>query len=85
MKYRVNKGFIIQKIDDKTVIFDEEESMLFTLNETASEIFRLMKKGIDKKEIVEKMVKKYAIKKERVEKDFNGLVTDLKKMKIISV
>ena len=84
MKYKINKGFIVQKLDDKTVIFDGEESTLFTLNETASEIFRLMKKGVEKNIIVEKMVKKYTIKKERAEKDFNELISDLRKKKIIA-
>jgi len=65
MKYRINKGFIIQKLDDKTVIFDGEESVLYTFNETASEIFKLIKKGLKEKEIIEKIAKKYSIKKER--------------------
>ena len=39
---QIQKGLIIQKIDKETVIFDAEESVLYTLNETASEIFRLL-------------------------------------------
>ena len=34
-KFKINKGFITQKMDDKTVIFDGEESMLYSFNETA--------------------------------------------------
>ena len=84
MKYKINKGFIVQKLDKKTVIFDGEESVLYTFNETASDIFRFLKKGLDEKETVEKMVKKYSIKKEKIEKDLNDLISDLKKKKIIS-
>ena len=84
MKYKLNKGFITQKLDDKTVIFDGEESVLYTFNETASEIFRLLKKNLEEKEIIEKITKKYSIEKERVKKDFNELIADLKKKKIIS-
>jgi len=81
--HQIQKGLIIQKIDKETVIFDAEESVLYTLNETASEIFRLLKKGLSEEEIVERMVKKYDVIKERVEKDVRDLVEELKKRKIL--
>jgi len=81
--YQIQKGLIIQKIDKETVIFDAEESVLYTLNETASEIFRLLKKGLKQEEIVEKIVKKYDVRKERVEKDVKEIIGDLKKRKIL--
>jgi len=81
--YQIQKGLIIQKIDKETVIFDAEESVLYTLNETANEIFRLIKKGLEEDEIIEKIVKKYDVKKEKVEKDIKKLLEELKKKKII--
>lgn len=84
MKYKINKGFITQKLDDKTVIFDGEESVLYTFNETASFIFKKIKKGEEREKIIEMVKKKYDIKKDRAEKDFNELIADLKKKKIVS-
>ena len=84
MKFKINKGFIVQKLDDKMVIFDGEESVLYTFNETASFIFKKLKKGEEKEKIIEMVEKKYDIKKERAEKDFNELTADLKKKKIIA-
>ena len=81
--YQIQKGLIIQKIDRETVIFDAEESVLYTLNETASEIFRLLKKGLKEEEIVERMVKKYDVIKERVEKDVREIIGKLEKRKIL--
>jgi len=81
--YQIQKGLIIQKIDKETVIFDAEESVLYTLNETASEIFRLLKKGLKEEEIVERIVKKYEVRKERVEKDVRELFKELEKRKIL--
>jgi len=81
--YQIQKGLIIQKIDKETVIFDAEESVLYTLNETASEIFRLLKKGLKEEEIVERMVKKYDVIKERVEKDVREIIGKLEKRKIL--
>jgi len=81
--YQIQKGLIIQKIDKETVIFDAEESVLYTLNETAAEIFKMIKKGLKEDEIVEKMLKKYEVKKERVEKDVKELIEELRKRKIL--
>jgi len=81
--YQIQKGLIIQKLDKETVIFDAEESALYTLNETAAEIFKMIKKGLKEKEIVEKIVKKYDVKKERAEKDVKEMIGELEKRKIL--
>ena len=81
--YQLQKGLIIQKLDKETVIFDAEESVLYTLNETAVEIFKMIKKGLKEDKIIEKMLKKYQVKKERVEKDVKNLIEELKKRKIL--
>jgi hypothetical protein len=83
MKYKIQKGLIVQKLGKETVIFDGEESVLYTLNETASEIFKMIKKGLSEEEIVEKMVKKYSLKKEKAEKDVRELVEELIKKGIV--
>ncbi len=84
MKYKVNKGFITQKLDGKTVIFDGEQSVLFTFNETASLIFQKLKVKWTKEKIVSSLVKKYAVSQQRAEKDFDTLIRDLLNKKIIS-
>ena len=83
MPYQIQKGLIIQKIDKETVIFDAEESVLYTLNETAGEMFKMLKKGLKEEEIVEKMLKKYQVKKERLEEDLNELIKKLEEKKIV--
>ncbi len=84
MKHKINKGFIIQKLDDKTVIFDSDSSTLFTFNETASYIFKKIKAGEDEKKIINLIVKRYQIKPEKAMKDLKDLLAELKKKKIIS-
>ena len=83
-KYKINKGFIVQKLDDKTAIFDGEKSMLYTFNETATYIFQKLKSGWDKKKILETMQKRYKIKEEKLTKDFDELIRELKAKKIIT-
>ena len=77
MKIRVNKKFIVQRLDDKTVVFDSHKSVLYTLNETASYIFNKVRTGKEGGEIIDLMTRRYKIKKERAKKDFNELKTDL--------
>jgi len=84
MKYKVNKGFITQKLDNKTVIFDSDNSVLYSFNETASYMFCKIKIGWEKEKIIEQIIKQYLVKKERAEKDFIQLVSDLKKKKILA-
>lgn len=84
-KFKINKGFIEQKLGDKIVIFDGEESFLYTFNEAASFIFQKLKLGWDNKKIIDGLVKKYQIKEKRAERDVNELVSELAKKKIISV
>ena len=46
--YKINQGFVTQKINNKTTIFSGEDSVLYTLNETAALIFSGIKLGWDK-------------------------------------
>jgi hypothetical protein len=39
------------------VVFDDAELIFYALNETAAEIFKMIKKGLKEEEIVERMVK----------------------------
>lgn len=84
MKYKINKGLVTQKINNKTIIFDTEKSILYTLNETAAFIFLKLKKGSSETEIIQAVVKKYQVKEERIQKDLVELISDLKKKKIVS-
>lgn len=79
----INKGFIVQKRDNNTALFDPETSQLYTLNESASFIFNLLKKGESEKDIPQKLVKKYKISKERARIDTDKLLKDLFKKEIL--
>ncbi len=83
MRYKINKGFITQKLDGKTTIFDGEKSELYTFNRTASFVFDRIKNGLSRREIIELMIKKYKITKVRAEKDYLDLEKELLAKKII--
>lgn len=81
--YTITKGLITQKLDNKTVIFDGEESVLYTFNETASYIFLKIKAKWDKEKIILSLVKKYGVKEDRAKKDVKELIKVLLKKRIV--
>jgi len=83
-KYKLNKGFIEQELEGKTVIFDPEGSILFTLNVTGHLIFTEIKKGSTTLEITKKLVKSYNITSKQAHADVTDFVNKLKNRKIIS-
>lgn len=84
MKYKINKGFIVEEEDGNTVIYDSSNSVLYTFNSTASYIFKRLKQGKKQKEIVNLMVKQYKITEKKATEDFDDLISKLLKNKIIS-
>lgn len=84
MKYKLKKGFVTQKMGKKIVIFDGEESLLYTLNATATFIFEQLKLGLSKTKIVDNLVSTFSISKERAEIDLNDFMDELKEKQIIS-
>lgn len=85
MKYKLNQGFITQKMGNKTTIFAGEKSILHTLNETGAYIFSGLKLGWERKKIVEGLVKKYGASKKQAKEDLEEFTRKLIDEKIISL
>ena len=83
-KYKIKKGFIVQKLNNKITIFDSEKSVLYNFNETASFIFDKLKKQWDKKKIIGKLNQLYGVDNKTAGDDLNNLIRDLLSKKIIS-
>lgn len=80
---RLNKQFVVQKMGEKTVIFDGDSSRLHTLNETGSLVFGKAKAGWTAKKIAQFLEKTYEIPLARAQKDVDLLLKDLVKKKIL--
>ena len=83
-KYKINQGFITQKIDEKTTIFSGEDSILHTLNDTAAYIFQGIKLGWEQEKIIAGLVETFGANPKEAEKDLNKFTDLLLKKKIIS-
>jgi len=82
-KYKITKGLILQKLENKTVVFDSDESVLYTFNETASFIFSKLKLGWDEEKISQGLLKKYKVTRINAKKDIKELINKLGKKMII--
>lgn len=83
-RYSIKKGYIIQKTKGKTVIFDGEESLIITLNETGSLIFDELKKRSNVTQIAEKISKKYDIDETKAINDTKEFIKELLEKQILS-
>ena len=83
-KIKINKGFVYQDVEDEMIIFDSENSVLLTFNETAAFIFKKLSKGVDVEKINTALVKTYDVTEKVARKDIENLIGSLLKKKIIS-
>ena len=81
--YKINKGFIMQKMDKGILIFDPDSSTMHSLNTIGSFIFTKLKKGLGEDEICQMLVEKYLINRKVAEKDFKEFLKELIELKIV--
>lgn len=81
--YNINKELIVQSLDKETVIFDGTKSILFTLNETASYIFRKLKAKVPTDRIAVLLAKNFEVTEKQAKKDIRELIVKLAKKKIL--
>lgn len=82
-KYKLNTGFLTQKVKDKTTVFSGEDSALFTFNDTAAYIFTGIKLQWDREKIVGGLKKRFDVTREKAEMDIENFVKQLEENKII--
>jgi len=83
IRYKIKKGLVVNTIGQRITIFDSEQSLLYSFNTSASYVFKKIKQKKTSEEIVKGLVKKFSIKNEKAQKDFDLLINDMKKKKII--
>lgn len=84
MEYKIEKGFIVEKIGRKMIVFSGEESTLYSFNGTGSYIFTKIKQGIKNDKIIDELTSEFNVSRKKAKKDFLEFVNVLIKNKIIS-
>lgn len=83
-RFKLNKGYISQKIGSKTTIFSGEDSVLYTLNEVAGFILEGVKLGWETDVIVLRLTEKFQVDQATALKDVNHFFDTLLTKKIIT-
>ena len=82
-KYKIKKGFISDKIDGRVTIFNVSNSTFYSFNQSGSFIFKMIKKGKDKEEMMKQLIKRYKISGKKAIDDINDFLEQLLKNEII--
>lgn len=82
-KYQSNPKFIIQHVDHSVILFDPDRSLLITLNETASKIFKMYTKGTTINKIVQHLDEKYDVPVITLKEDIKAFIKKIKIEEII--
>ena len=81
-KYKLQKGFVVQRYPKKLVLFDSETSTMYTLNDTAAFVFKKMKEGLKKEEIAKQLYNRYNISEKKAQNDVESTIQKLLTIKI---
>lgn len=83
MRYKINADYIIQENEDKLIVFDSENSMLYTCNELGTYIFQRLKRKWDEERIMQKISEEYDIDISEIKEDIKEFISTLVKKDII--
>ena len=84
-KITINRKIVWREVDGEAVILNVDSSNYFTLNETGTHIWKMLKSGNTVSGITAAMSKEYGVSESRVRNDVNKLITSLKNEKIVDV
>lgn len=84
MKYSVIKNVLWQETDGEIVIVAPKQDPAY-LNESGSDVWKLIDKGFDTEKIIETLAKEYKEDFSVIEKDVNSIIKELLDSKYIKV
>lgn len=77
------KGFISSRLNNNVTIFDTENSLLFTLNESGTFIFDNLKKGYSNGVILKLLMKNFKVSESQAKSDLVEFIQHLKEKGIL--
>lgn len=84
-KFKIKKGILTRFVNEKAFLLDTRKAEVRSLNETASLIWKSLKKGATVKEIIKSIVEEYQVDKKRAKKDVFDFVEKYLKEELIVV
>jgi hypothetical protein len=82
-KYSLNSHILVEQIDDVILVFNPENSMLYTLNNTSSYIFNSILQGIEEDTIISGYSEVFSTSIQIAREDFISCIKRLTTLDII--
>jgi hypothetical protein len=82
-KVKRNNKVIFKEIDETIYILDSKNTTIHTLNETASFIWKQLKRPLEIKELTDLLCKNYKVEKKRAVKDISEFIKKYIKQEFI--
>ncbi len=83
MAFEKTKEIIWKVVDDEVLLLDTASAYYFSLNETGSEIWKLLDSGKTAEEVTEIMAGLYETERETIRQDIDELIVQLQSEKIL--
>lgn len=80
---KIKDDFILRKVADSYIVVPVNNMTLdfngiINLNETGAFLFGLLQKGVDREELVEKLLSEYEVERDRAEADIDVFIQKVK-------
>ncbi|MGC8867101.1 MAG: PqqD family protein [Elusimicrobiales bacterium] len=80
---RISPRIIWRQIDGEVFVIDPLNEKIYEMNETASFVFKMIKKGLDIERIVKKMIDCYDVKEDKCRDDVLEIIEYLLRNEVI--
>lgn len=82
-KIVINRKIVWREVDGEAVILNVDSSHYYTLNETGTRIWKMLKSGDSVSDIAALLSDEYGVSESKVKNDVNKLIDSLKNEKIV--
>ncbi len=81
---KLREDIIVEELDGKLVVLSLDKGVFFEINESGNEIIKLIKLGLDYKNIVKEFKKVYGISHKDAESDIGDFLNQLETRSILT-
>ena len=85
MKYTFNQNVLVRVIGDTTLVYNQENSDMYELNDIGSGILHLLKDSIEIPQIFTQMCQDYGVTEDEIYDDINDFISRMVELKIIDL
>ena len=77
MTITISKDVLAQELDGETVLLDLASESFFGLDEVSTRVWQLLRDGIGREEVIDRLLEEYEVDREVLERDIEDLLERL--------